>query len=206
MLDMKGKLIVIEGSDGAGCGTQTELLKEKLNAKLSQPVLHIRYPNFNSPIGVTIHKFLHEELQLTPDMQFFIYSLDMIKDMKEIRNALEGGRIVLADRYFTSTLAYQCSQGFPIEKALKFADLFDIVKPDLIIYLKVSAETAMKRKQKEKVDLDLFERDLEFRKKVSKKYEELASKNIFGKWVIVDAEKTIEEVAKEIEIAVEKII
>jgi dTMP kinase len=199
---MKGKLIVIEGIDGAGCGTQTELLKEKLNERLSQPVLHIRYPNYNNPVGVTIHKFLHEELGLSVDMQFFIYSLDMLKDMSEIKKALDEGRIVLADRYFTSTLAYQCAQGFPIEKALKFADLFDFVKPDLIIYLKVSAETAMKRKKMEKNNLDLFERDLELRKKVSKKYEELASKNIFGKWVIVDAEKSIEEVANEIKKAV----
>jgi len=203
---MKGKLIVIEGIDGAGCGTQTEILKEKLNEKLSQPVLHIRYPNYNTPIGVTIYKFLHEELQLSTDMQFFIYSLDMMKDMKEIKKALDEGRTVLADRYFTSTLAYQCAQGFSIEKALKFAELFDFVKPDLIIYLKVSVETAMKRKKMEKDNLDLFERDLELGKKVSKKYEELASKNIFGKWFIVDDEKSIEEVANEIENEVKKII
>lgn len=196
---MKGKLIVIEGCDGAGCGTQTELLKERLNEKLDQPVLHIRYPDFNSPVGVTIHKFLHEELQLNTDMQFFIYSLDMMKDMKEIKKALEEGRIILADRYFTSTLAYQCAQGFPIEKALNFAEMFDIIKPDLVIYLKVSPETAMNRKQKEKNNLDLFEKNLEFRKKVSEKYEELASENIFGKWAIVDSEKPIEKVAKEIE-------
>lgn len=203
---MKGKLIVIEGIDGAGCGAQTELLKEKLNEKSSQPVLHIRYPNYNNPVGVTIHKFLHEELQLSTDMQFFIYSLDMLKDMKEIKNALKEGRMILADRYFTSTLAYQCAQGFPIEKALKFAELFDFVKPDLIIYLKVSVETAMKRKKMEKDNLDLFERDLELRKKVSKKYDELASENIFGKWIVVDAEKSIKEVANEIEKEVKKII
>jgi dTMP kinase len=203
---MKGKLIVIEGIDGAGCGTQTELLKEKLNERLSQPVLHIRYPNYNSPVGVTIHKFLHEELALSTDMQFFIYSLDMLKDMKEIKKALDEGRVVLADRYFTSTLAYQCSQGFPIEKALRFADLFDFVKPDLIIYLKVPSDIAMKRKKMEKNNLDLFEKDLDFRKKVSKKYDELASKNIFGKWVVVDAEKSIEEVANEIENEINKII
>lgn len=203
---MKGKLIVIEGIDGAGCGTQAELLKEKLNEKFSQPVLHIRYPNYNSPVGVTIHKFLHEELNLNPDMQFFIYSLDMLKDMNEIKKALDEGRMVLADRYFTSTLAYQCSQGFPLEKALKFAELFDFVKPDLIIYLKVSTETSMQRKKMEKNNLDLFEKDLEFKKKVSKKYDELANKNIFGKWFVVDAEKTIEEVANEIEKEINKII
>ncbi|MEM5778208.1 MAG: dTMP kinase [Candidatus Aenigmatarchaeota archaeon] len=196
---MKGKFIVIEGIDGAGCGTQTEILKEKLNAKLSKPVLHIRYPNYNNPIGETIHKFLHEELMLSADMQFFIYSLDMLKDMREIKNALSEGRIVLADRYFTSTLAYQCAQGFPLEKALKFAELFDFVKPDLIIYLKVSPEIAFKRKQKEKTSLDFFEKNLEFIKLVAKKYEELASKDVFGKWIVVNGEKSIEEVSKEIE-------
>lgn len=203
---MKGKFIVIEGIDGAGCGTQTELLKEKLNAKLSQPVLHIRYPDYNSPVGVTVHKFLHEELALSTDMQFFIYSLDMLKDVEKIKKALENGRIILADRYFTSTLAYQCAQGFSVEKALKFAELFDIIKPDLIIYLKVSPETSMERKKKEKIELDFFEKDLEFRKKVSLKYDELASKNIFSNWITVNAEKLIEEVGKEIENIVNKII
>jgi len=126
--------------------------------------------------------------------------------MNEIKKALDEGRIVLADRYFTSTLAYQCAQGFHLEKALKFADLFDFVKPDLIIYLKVPSDIAMKRKKMEKNNLDLFEKDLEFRKKVSKKYDELASKNIFGKWIVVDAEKSIEEVANEIENEINKII
>jgi len=203
---MKGKFIVIEGVDGAGCGSQTELLKERLNEKLSQPVLHIKYPNYNNPVGITIHKFLHEELALSPDMQFFIYSLDIFKDMNEIKKALEEGRIVLADRYFTSTLAYQCAQGFPLEKALRFAELFDFVRPDLIIYLKVSVETALERKKMEKSSLDMFERDLELKERVSKEYEGLASKSIFGKWIVVDAERPIEEIAIEIENIVKKII
>jgi len=195
---------VFEGIDGAGCGTQTEILKEKLNSKLNKPVLHIRYPNYNNPVGVTIHKFLHEELKLSADMQFFIYSLDMLKDMKEIKSAINEGRVVLADRYFTSTLAYQCAQGFPLEKALKFAELFDFVKPDLIFYLKVSPEIAFKRKQKEKSNLDFFEKNLDFIKLVAKKYDELASKNIFGKWIIINAEKSIEDVASEVESIVNK--
>jgi dTMP kinase len=195
---MKGKFIVIEGTDGAGCGAQTESLKEKLNTRLPQPVLHLKYPNYNNPIGSTIHEFLHGKFKFDTKIQFLLYALDMLNDMNEIKNALEKGRIVLADRYFTSTIAFQCAEGFPLEKALKFADIFEMIKPDLIFYLKVSAETSMQRKKKEKTDLDIFEKDLQFRRKVSSQYDYLSKNNVFGKWITVDAEKSIEEVSNQI--------
>lgn len=195
---MLGKFLVIEGIDGAGCGTQTELLKENLNARLLSPVLHLRYPNYNNPIGSTIHEFLHGAFKLNVETQFILYALDMLNDMNRIKYALKKGRIVLADRYLTTTLAFQGAQDFPLEKALKFADLFNFEKPDFIFYLKVSPETSMIRKKKEKTDLDVFESDMRLRKKVSQQYDYLAKNNIFGKWIIIDGEKSINEVAKQI--------
>lgn len=200
---MRGKFIVIEGIDGAGCGTQTELLKENLNARLPKPVLHLRYPNYNNPIGSTIHEFLHGSFRLNVETQFILYALDMLNDMNIIKDALGKGRIVLADRYLTTTLAFQGVQGFPLEKALKFADLFDFIKPDIIFYLKVSSKTSMIRKKKEKTNLDIFESDMQFRKKVSQQYDYLAKNNIFGKWVIIDGEKSIEAVFEDIRKIVE---
>jgi len=84
---MKGKFIVFEGIDGSGCGTQSELLKERLNAKLLQPVLHLRYPDYNDPIGASIHEFLHKKFYIKPDIQFLLYSINILKDMEEIKNA-----------------------------------------------------------------------------------------------------------------------
>ena len=195
---MSGKFVVLEGIDGAGCGTQTELLKENLNTKLTIPALHLRYPNYNNPIGSTIHEFLHGAFKLNVETQFILYALDMLNDMDTIRYALKKGRIVLADRYFTTTLAFQGAQGFPLKKALKFADLFNFIKPDFVFYLKVSPKTSMIRKKKEKTDLDIFESDMKFRKKVSQQYDYLAKNNIFGKWIVINGEKSIEEVSNQI--------
>ncbi len=196
---MESKFIVIEGIDGAGCGTQTELLKEKLNAKFSQPALHLRYPDYNDPIGVSIHEFLHKKFHIDPDIQFLLYSINFLKDMEKIKDAKSRNRVIVADRYFTTSLAYQCAQGFPEEKALKFADMFGMIKPDLVFYLKVSSETSQKRKLKEKEELDRYEEDTKLRKKLIDRYDEIAEKNLFAKkWITIDGEKSIDEISQKI--------
>lgn len=196
---MQGKFIVIEGIDGAGCGTQTEKLREKLNAKLPSPALFLKYPDYNDPLGESIHKFLYGRIALDVNTQFLLYALNMIKDMFMIKEALKNGRHVVADRYFTSTIVYQGIQGFSKKKALMFAELFEIIKPDLVVYLKASPELTIKRKAKEKEDLDRWEKDLDFQKKIAKGYDILIRENIFAnKWVVVDAEKSIEEVSENV--------
>ncbi|MCD6477484.1 MAG: dTMP kinase [Candidatus Aenigmarchaeota archaeon] len=196
---MKGKFIVFEGIDGAGCGTQTENLKERLNAILSQPVLHLRYPTYNDPIGVSIHEFLHKKFYIGPDIQFLLYSINILKDMDDIRDAQSRNRVILADRYFTTTLSYQCAQGFPEKKALSFARLFNVVKPDVVFYLKISPDVSVKRKRKEKVELDRYEENKKFQDLVSKRYDDMAKRNIFAKkWIIINGEKGIEEISDEI--------
>jgi len=202
---MKGKFIVIEGIDGAGCGTQTEILKERINALFSQPVLHLRYPDYNDPIGASIHEFLHKKFYISPEIQFLLYSINMLKDMDDIRSAQAKNRVILADRYFTTTLAYQCLQGFSEDKALKFSKLFNIIKPDLVFYLKISADTSLKRKKKEKNELDRYEENKDFQRRISKKYDDLAKRNVFArKWIVVDGEKSIDEISDEIFSTVKK--
>jgi len=190
--------IVIEGTDGAGIGTQTEILREKLMAR--NHILFLRYPDYNSPVGKAIHDFLHERIKLSREIIFLIYAIDQLKDKERINKTLEKNKVVLADRYFTTNLAYQCTLGFDLDKALKFAEMFEMPKPDLAIFLKVSPEIGIKRKIKEKGKGDIYERDMEFQRKIGKKYEELIDKSIFAKeWVVVDGEKSIENVAEEIE-------
>ncbi len=196
---MPGKFIVIEGIDGAGCETQAKKLREKLNARLAKPALFLHYPDYNDPLGESIHRFLHGRLALDVKTQFLLYALNMIKDMFMIKEALKSGRYVVADRYFTSTIVYQGVQGFPKESALKFAELFEIIKPDLVICLKASPEVTIKRKLKEKTDLDRWEKDSDFQKKTAKGYDILVKDNVFAKkWAAVDADKPIEEVSENV--------
>jgi len=196
---MSGKMIVIEGCDGAGCETQSKLLKENIEKKCKKPVLYLFYPDYRNSIGKLIHKFLHEEFDLDVKTQFILYSLDMIKDMQKIKRALKDNRFVVTNRYFLSTMAYQGLQGFSHENALLFADMFEIEKPDLAILLRIMPETSLKRKKKEKNHLDRWERDAKFQRKVAAKYEELAKNKIFAKkWVVIDGEKPANDIGEEI--------
>jgi dTMP kinase len=194
---MKGKFVVIEGLDGAGGELQSKKLIEYLKSKNTEAV-RLSYPDYQNPIGKTIKEFLDKRHELTPEMQVILYGGDMVKDSGRIGALLERGAFVVTDRYFTSTLAYQVANGFPMESALKFAEIFGLFRPDAVIYLKISPETSMERKFKENNQLDRYEKNGGFLGKVAKQYEELAKGNVLGTWHIVDGEKSIEDVSGQI--------
>jgi dTMP kinase len=195
MKNIKGKFIVIEGIDGAGGETQTKLLRDYLG---SNKVKNLSYPDYKNPVGKIIHEYLHNKYDLSVDTQFLLYSIDFLKDGPQIRKWLKEGKIIITDRYFTSTIAYQGLRGFNIKKALNFAEIFDIPKPDLIIYLGISARTSVKRKYAEKRSLDRNEKNKIFLEKLGDFYEKLAKNSVFGKWEVVNGEKSIDEVSNDI--------
>jgi dTMP kinase len=196
----RGFFCVLEGIDGAGGETQSKLLKDFLEKK-NLEIETIKYPDYSGPIGQLIHKFLQNVFEFSPAVQFSLYATDMVKDREKIINAIKNKKIVIADRYIYSTLSYQCLvKGFELENGLRFIEIFDLPKPDLVILLDISPETSIKRKYKEKKKLDRHEADKEFLKKVREAYWSLAKNKVFAKeWVIVDGEKSIEEVASEIQ-------
>jgi dTMP kinase len=200
-----GKFIVLEGIDGAGGETQSKLLFNYLK-KQKKPVEKLSYPDYQGAIGKLIYQFLYKKYNFSPEVQFLLYSADFLKDKEKIKTWLKRGKFVIADRYFTSTLAYQCLKGFPLEGALKFAEIFSLPKPNLIIYLKISPETSIKRKLKEKKSLDVHEADKKFLAKLANFYEELIKNQIFSEWKIIDGEKSIEDVHEEIKKIVKKFI
>lgn len=184
--------IVIEGIDGSGKETQLKKILKHLKEK-NQEFEVMEYPDKKGPFWGVIRGFLNYGSELDYKTQFLLFSSDVTKDVKNLL-----GKRVLFKRYFTTALAYQCTLGFPIERALEFAKTFDIPKPDLIIYLKVSAESAVKRKINQKNVLDRFESKEVVLKKITEAYDKLAEKNVFGKWVVIDGEKKPNEVFEEI--------
>jgi dTMP kinase len=192
-----GKLIVFEGIDGAGCETQVKLLFDYLKRQ-GKSVERLYYPDYEGPIGRLIHQYLHKQYEFSVDIQFLLYFTDFIKDREKINQWISESKIVICDRYFTSTLAYQGLRGFSIKKALELARRFKLPKPDLIIYLRVSPEVSMSRKYKEKKDLDRNEADKKFLKKVWDSYEKLIKGKFFSKWVVINGEKSIKEVFQQI--------
>jgi len=199
----RGKFIVIEGIDGSGGETQSNLLIKFLK-KRKIPVEKLIYPDYEGPIGELIHQFLHEKYDFPPEIQFFLYFTDFLKDKERIEKWKRQGKTIIADRYFTTTLAYQCQKGFPIKTALKIAKILELPEPDFVIYLKVSPQTSIKRKYQEKNNLDRHEADKKFLTKLTKFYDKLIQKQVFSRWFVVDGEKPIKNVFKQIQEIYEK--
>ncbi len=187
-------IIVIEGGEGAGTSTQIKRVYEYLIDK-GIPAVKKSYPDKTNEIGKMIYQMLNSGFKYNLDFQFLLYAIDMVKDREELK---DNSKIFLLGRYFTSTITYQVVKGFPLEKALKFAEEFEIPKPDLVIYIDVPVEVGIERKKQAKGKLDVHESDIEFLKKVREKYLEHAKNNTFGKWVVVNGNKSIEEVTQDI--------
>jgi len=189
-----GKFIVIEGIDGAGGETQSKKLTEYF--KDSQL---LEYPDYTGPIGKLIDAYLHKQYEFSKEVQLLLYFADFLKDKEKITKWLQEGKTIIADRYFTTTIAYQCFKGVSLDTALATSKLFDLPIPNLVFYLDITAETSMKRKQNEKGELDRNEENREFLQSLTNSYKELVKEQILTKWVIIDGEQPLEKVTRDIQ-------
>ena len=143
---MEGKIIVIEGIDGAGKATQTKLLKEALE-KEGKKVLTYSYPDYSSVYGERIKAFLYKKIDLKVDELFMDYIIDMVKDRSNIIDAVKEGNYVIIDRFFFSTLAYQSAGGFSYENGKQIIKLLDMPVVDKVFYINVPVDISMQRKE-----------------------------------------------------------
>lgn len=195
---MKSKFIAIEGIDGSGKETQTKMLSDFLK-KQGVNNKTFTYPDYKGIIGQIIHQYLYKKYNFSVDIQALFYFADFVKDNEKIEKYLKEGKTIISDRYFTSLLAHQCLRGLELNKALKLAQLFNLKKPDLIIFLDVSSKVSIERKSEEKNNkLDRNESNRKFLNDLSDFYNKLAKKNVFGKWVKVDGERSREEVFEDV--------
>jgi dTMP kinase len=142
-----GKLIVFEGAEGAGKTTQIRLLAERL-AAAGVPSIGLREPG-GTPVGDAIREILldpEQEITVATEALLFMSSrAELIA--REIRPALERGDVVLLDRFFLSTYAYQIvGRGLP-EEQVRAANRLATgsLVPDLTLLLDVSATKGMER-------------------------------------------------------------
>ena len=82
--------------------------------------------------------------------------------------------------------------------AVDFAKNFEIEVPDAIFYLNVDPDIAIKRKHGEDKEKNFREKDFDFIRKTHKQYQMLVDKQVWGKWVNIDGNKSVDEVTKEI--------
>lgn len=189
--------IIIEGIDGAGCETQSTALINELTKQGKKP-FYIKFPHYDTPVGKMIRDFLYEnKVKHTADEQFLLYTLQFIFDKTLIREKMKD-HVVIADRYFSTTLCYQTLEGFSEEKAVRYADDFGIIKPDAVLYLDVSPNTAIKWKYGEDKEKNFRENDHSFIRKTYEKYKDLVKRNVWAKWVRINGEQPKEVVTSEL--------
>jgi len=135
-------LIVFEGIDGTGKSTQVNLLAESLRAQ-GHEVTTSKEPT-DGPHGKRLRDSA-ETGRLSPQEELDLFHLDRRDHVTElIRPALEKGHVVILDRYYFSTMAYQGIRGFDPEKIRNTNEAF-APKPDYVFILEVSLDTALAR-------------------------------------------------------------
>jgi thymidylate kinase/thymidylate synthase ThyX len=167
-----GLFVVIEGTDGSGKGTQFEILKERLE-KAGYDVSTFDFPQYDQPSSYFVKEYLNGEYgtaeEVGPYTGSLFYALDRYEASSKIREALEAGKIVLANRFSGSNMAHQGTKfEYPEERRGYFIwndnlefEMLKIPRPDKNIVLRVPADIAQKLvDQKEKRSYTDKKRDL----------------------------------------------
>ncbi len=161
----KSYFLVIDGIDGCGGTTHSNLLKDVLESKGFK--VHLTQEPSSSDIGILLRKYLKDK-KVPPATDALLFAADrVIHYYNEIKEKLNDGYIVISDRYLESSIAYQSAQSDEIsiewvEEINKFAE-----KPDLTIILDIDPKIALARKSQD--NLEKFE-DTFFLDKVRKIY------------------------------------
>ncbi len=192
-----GLFITLEGPEGSGKTTQLPLLSAWLTAQ-GYDVLRTREPGGTS-IGERVRELLHDpaHTEMSARAEILLYSASRAQLVAEvIRPALAAGRVVLCDRYFDSTYAYQ---GYG--RGLSLTDLRAITRfatdglmPDVTLYLDMKPEVGLQRRVTGGEEMNRLDREaLDFHRRVRAGYLELASAEP-GRWVVMDAAGSVAEV------------
>jgi dTMP kinase len=150
MINLAGKFIVFDGNEGSGKSTQARLLQERLERESSGlEVVFVRDPG-TTRIGEQVRAILlnpdNDEMNMRAEM--LLYMAARAQMMAEfIRPALEAGKLVLSDRFVSSTLAYQLGgDGLTAKEIRAVADIAVRGRwPDLTIILDMPTQASMDR-------------------------------------------------------------
>jgi len=195
-----GLFVVIEGIDGAGTTTQARKLTTRLQRQNKKAIF--TFEPTDGPIGSMIRQVLRRRL-VTPkqdgsvepinaNTMTLLFSADRLDHLcSQIDPALEDGQVVVCDRYYYSTVAYQGVDG-DIEWVKKANE--KARRPDIVFYLRISPEISLTRIGN-RGESEIYEK-VDFLEKVSSNYDEIFHDDDIV--VTMDATRPLNDLADEI--------
>lgn len=200
----RGVLIAIEGIDGAGKTTQTQILMENLKRR-RYTVVALHEPT-DGKWGKMIEDLAQNGRHTKPEDEFQLFYLDRMEDVKcNIAPALRAKSIVVMDRYYFSNVAYQSARGMD-SSYIERKNQRIAPSPDVSIILNLEPDVALRRiKQKRNEKPNHFERR-KYLEKVKTVFLNRFSSRPDVKVVDGDDRRTITEIASDIWNLVEPIV
>jgi dTMP kinase len=143
----RGFLLALEGVDGSGKSTQAKLLAVSLMQRGREVVL-TQEPT-DGPVGLKLRRYLQGSSRyLSPNEELDLFLADRREHVEKlIKPALAAGRIVITDRYYYSTVAYQGALGLDPAEILAANEAF-APRPDLVFLLIIPVSQALARLQR----------------------------------------------------------
>jgi dTMP kinase len=186
---MSGLLIAIEGLDQSGKQTQAEMLRDRLKQDGHKSRLE-SFPDYATSIGEEIARALAGEREYGPDVMQLLYVANRYERKPDIQRWLDGGLVLVCDRYVASSVAYGEALGLD---PVWLTEMQRLLPPAaLTIWLDIAPETAVKRKA---VDRDRYERDLALQARVRDSYRRQAAEQ---SWLVLDGERPKDAIAADV--------
>lgn len=194
---MRGALIVVEGLDRAGKSSQCERLEKNITSSLGKATKSYKFPDRTTAIGSTINNYLqNHDNQLSDQAIHLLFSANRWELANEIVNQLKQGITIILDRYVYSGIAFSMVKG--LDRDWCKAPDIGLPGPDLVFFLDVSESVA---KSRGGYGDERYEK-LEIQRSVRRAFlEDLKD----DKWIIIDANKHLNDVESDIFTNVKKL-
>lgn len=186
---MQGCLIAFEGLDQSGKQTQAELLRDRLKQEGRKARL-VSFPDYGTSIGEEIARALAGEREYGPDVMQLLYVANRYERKDDLQRWLDGGLVLVCDRYTASSVAYGEAFGLDAQWLVDIQKF--LPRAALTVMLDIAPEVAAQRKA---VDRDRYERDLALLGRVRESYTRQAADQ---GWTVLDGERPKTEIAVDV--------